>query len=171
MKIFYRGVRLKEHQIEDFLKNGMTYYWKNPEQSINDLFHALQKHHRIKKLGTSELVRDLILEASKEYRLQIYGSESRENAESYARATPELIFEALRFSGIEYVKIMRFLNERYGEPHLVTFYDKSEPTYIQEINKTFGKFIPPERISTIEKVDIDKPDPYMKKLRDSVQTL
>ncbi|MCV0393701.1 MAG: hypothetical protein K5790_10505 [Nitrosopumilus sp.] len=168
MKVMYRGVRLEEHEVDYVLENGMKYYWNSPEDAITDIFRALERNHKISKLGNNYCIRNFILEASRLNRLQIYATEVKENAESYARATPEIIYETLQIAGVEYKKNINYLNKWFGVPHIVTFCIDSQPSYIEEINKQVGTFISPEFITSIEKVDITKPDPYLEKLRCSV---
>lgn len=161
----YRGLRLKDWQKEDYLKYGMSYYWKEPKQAINDIFRALEINHKISQLGRNGLLRSLIMEGAEMDRLQVFGTESRTNAESYAKATPELIFLVLDYSRVERRKIIKYLNNTYGLPHIVTFNIEAPPTFTEEINKTCGIIIPPEFIVSIEPVDISKPDPYLQTLK------
>jgi len=159
MKIMYRGVRLKETEVDWVLRNGMEYYWKTPEEAIYDIFRAMNTYKITNKLVKNGMLQCRIMEGAKLGRLQLYGSEEKYIAESYARGTPELINITLENGLVDRKKITKYLNERYGLPHVITFNINAEPTYSPEINKVCGYFIPPEFIVSIEKVDVTKKDP------------
>ena len=159
MKVMYRGVRLRESSVDWVRKNGMEYYWKEPEQAINHVFNAIEHFKIMKILVRNGMLKCRILEGAKLGRLQIYGSEEKYLAESYARRTPELIDITLENGLIDKDRIIEYLDNRYGLPHVVTFCIDAEPTYSTEINKICGHFIPPEFITDIEPVDMTKEDP------------
>lgn len=159
MKRIYRGVRLNEYDAYHLKDNGMNYYWKNPEEAIGDVFYAIKVHKIMKHMATNGMLEWRIMEASHELRNQIFGSEDRTIAESYARDTPELIFLTLSNGLVSTDKIQKYLNKRYGLPHLVTFEIDEPSSTIPDINKRVGKFIPPEQIIEVEKIDMTKPDP------------
>lgn len=162
-KILYRGIRLRyDNSVEQLRKNGMKYYWNNPEFAISDIFSALSYFHKISQLGRNQMLRAYILEASRASRLQIWATEDKTNAESYARCTPELIWLTLRAVCIEKPKISKFLDTFYGKPHVVTFKTDEEHN---GINLTIGTFIPPDKIINVEPVDLTKPDPYFQTLK------
>jgi hypothetical protein len=157
MKVMYRGVRLHEYQVEEILQSGMTYYWENPERCINDIFYAIGSHQLNKKLAKSGLFESVIREGSKKERLQLYGSNEKYIAESYARGTPELIHITLEYGGVKKETIRKYLDRIYGLPHLVTF-NVVEDIH-EGINTCLGNFIAPEFIVSVEPVDITKKDP------------
>lgn len=159
-KTLYRGVRLSGRNgslPSQIRENGMKYYWSEPADAIKDIFKALEKFNKISKIGIKPILRNYILEAGRINRLQIWATEDKLNAESYARATPELIFLALD-QVVERKLVTDYLNSFYGEPHVVTFQVDAKPEY-DNINICFGKFVPAENIVSIEPVDITKPDP------------
>lgn len=164
MKQMYRGVRIKKGYENDVLLNGMDYYWKNPEEAVSDIFYTMKKFNIQNKLSRNGMLECRIKEASSMDRLQIYGSEEKYVAESYARATPELIYLTLQNGLIKESKITEYLNKRYGLPYVVTFNIDAQPTYFSEINKKVGFHISPEFIVSVEPVDITKEDPVMVKL-------
>lgn len=159
MKIMYRGVRLKEHQIDETLKNGMKYYWSDPEESIRDVFKAIKTHNILRKLVNNGMLECRITEGSEKSRNQIFCTEDKRIAESYARDTPELIFLTLQNGLISIEKTHNYLNKTYGLPHIVEFKINSPKTPVPEINKRIGEFVPPENIIDIKQVDLTKPDP------------
>lgn len=159
MKQMYRGVRLKDNQKKDILTNGMKYYWSNAEEAVHDIFYAIKSNNIMNKIVKNNMLECRINEAVDMNRIQLYGTEDKIIADSYARDTPELIFLTLQNGLISQEKIQSYLNKRYGLPHVVTFNIDSQPTYPPEINKTLGNFIAPEFITEIEQVDLTKPDP------------
>lgn len=166
LKTVYRGMRI--HGTEDarsILNQGMSYYWKDSEHAINDIFRVLEKFHKIKKLGNTPILRNHVLEASRSRRLQIWGTQSKDNANSYARHSPELIFLVLCDIGLLRSQINSYLNERYGEPHIVTFTVEEPDDGFCRINEVYGRVVPPENIQCIEKIDLTQPDPHIAMLR------
>lgn len=165
----YRGVRLGgRYQDVDDLKNyGMKYYWNNAHDAIADIYRLLYHFKKISKLGRVPLLRDYILEAGREYRIQMFATVEKENAMSYAANTPELIGEVAYAAGLDLKQKIRYLNNFYGKPYVVKF--KVELEIGASINTPIGKFIPNYDILEIEPVDITKPDPWIKRLNDSVK--
>jgi hypothetical protein len=147
----------------------MRYYWGSSEYAIQDIFEALRKTHTLDQLGKGggwgDMLRRYILEASRPQRMQIWATEDKENAESYARATPELIFLVLDVAGLKREEIQRYLNRKYGKPHVVAFRDgESADTTFHQINIGCGLLIEPEKILEVNPVKTDGPDPYLTKL-------
>ena len=168
MKTVYRGVRIRGDldDVRRILDTGMDYYWKNAEESVNEIFRALERFHKISKLGNTPLLRSHLLEACRTSRLQVWGTQDKNNANSYARFTPELIFLVLRDVGIQKEVIKKYLSERFGEPYVVTFsVDLIDDGFCQ-LNTTYGRFIPPEMIQCIERVDVTQPDPHLAIFKD-----
>ena len=158
-------IKSSDGGVNSILQHGMEYYWKDSEHAVNDIFRALEKFHRIKKLGNTPILRDHILEASRPNRLQIWGTNDKNNADSYARNSPELIFLTLDDIGIPRKENYKYLNERYGEPYIVTFtVDLSDRTFLG-INEVYGRLVQPENIQCIEKIDLTQPDPFFAKLQ------
>lgn len=167
MKNVYRGMRIRsEEKAKSLLEYGMYYYWENSELAVHDIFRALEKFHKMKKLGYSPLVRNYLLEACRPNRLQIWGTQDKNNANSYARASPELIYLILDQICETKEQVRKYLNERFGEPYVVTFTVDQPNNGHCEINIGYGRFVEPERIQSVEKIDISKPDPYFAKFHE-----
>ena len=160
MKTLYRGVRLRKYELDELKTRGMRYYWGEPQSAISDIFRALTRTHKISRLGRSEVLRSLIIEASRPTRLQLWATDDKDNANSYSRHTPELIFLALDFAGVERKKVLSYLNSFYGKPHIVTFRVEQD---ITSLNQIVGNFVSSEQIIDVEPVDVTKPDPHMQK--------
>jgi hypothetical protein len=163
MKIMYRGIRVKEGRTDSILKDGMS-SWKNPEHATRDVFRAIKTHHILSKLVKNGMLESRIMEAVNSYRVQLFATEDKDNAFSYARDTPELIYLTLQNGLISKERIHKYLDRVYGLPHVVTFSIDAQPTYQPEINKGIGTWIAPEYIVGIEKVDMTKPDPMHVKI-------
>ena len=146
------------------LKDGMSYYWKDAEEAVQEIFRVCEKFKSIKKLGYTPLLRDHVLEACRPNRLQIWGTVNKDNANSYARASPELIFLVLDVVCKWKKEVNQYLNERFGVPHVVTF-EVGNMVRDTDVNNSYGRFIEPERIISVEKVDMTQPDPHFAKFR------
>ncbi len=164
MTIMYRGVRLSDFEVNDIEKNGMRYYWEEPDKAVRDIFRALERFNKISKLGNTPLLRDYILEVTRLSRLQIWATDDKDNANSYSRATPEIIFLVLDSVGVERKDVYRYLNYKYGDPYVVKFHADVNAN----INVVCGKLIEPENIISIEKVNTNEEDPFMKRFRQTV---
>lgn len=163
MRTLYRGCRLRD---VNFVKeNGMKYYWDGPKAAVSDVIHTIERLHKLSKFKTNYWVREYIIEASGEGRIQLWATEDRLMAESYARDTPELMMLVLRNLGIYREQRRRILDKEYGKPYVVSFTDDKDKTTYNDINVACGKFIPPERILSVEPVDVTQPDQYMVRLR------
>lgn len=167
MKTVYRGMRIRsEEEAKSLLEFGMSYYWENSENAVHDIFRALERFHKMRKLGYSPLIRSHLLEACRPNRLQIWGTGDKNNANSYARCSPELMYLLLDQICDTRKQVMNYLNERFGLPYVVTFtVDQPDDGRIH-INETYGRFIEPERIQSVELVDITRPDPHLALFRD-----
>lgn len=167
MKTVFRGMRIRsEENAKLLLDEGMNYYWENSEKAVHDIFRALEKFHKIRQLGNNAGLRGFILEACRPNRLQIWGTQSKNNANSYARASPELLYLVLD-QICEYKKqVNNYLNQRFGLPYVVTFTIDEPDNGFCDINSTYGRFIEPERIQCVEKVDTTKPDPHLAIFKD-----
>lgn len=146
------------------LNDGMYYYWRDSEQAVHDIFRALEKFHKMKKLGYTPLLRNYLLEACRPNRLQIWGTANKNNANSYARNSPELMYLVLDLICTFTKEVKDYLNERFGQPFVVTF-TADLPENFCNVNYTFGRFIEPERILCIEQIDTTAPDPHFAMLR------
>jgi len=161
LRTLYRGVRLTEPP--DTLKRyGMRYYWRGTDDAVSAIFEALERTHSISKLGRTPLLRMLVTEAARPKRIQIWGTEVKENAQSYARGTPELIFLTLDAAKVPLDVRRRFIEQYYGKPYVVEFTDGKHQSKLRAINEACGNFIEAERIISVEPVEVNTPDPYMK---------
>lgn len=147
------------------LNDGMYYYWKDAEESVNDIFRACEKFHGIRKLGYTPMLRNLILEGCRHNRLQIWGTQDKNNANSYARNSPELMYLVLDLICTYKNEVLDYLQEIYGDPYVVTFTVDEEDKGFCSINEVYGRYVEPERILSVEKVDITKPDPHFAMLK------
>lgn len=169
LKTMYRGVRMTKHQLEICKNDGMTYYWETAEQVVSDIFRALQDNHKLKKLGNEPHLREFILEGTRQGRIQMFATDDKKNANSYARWTPELIFLALDWVGIPRKDLQKYLNKRYGTPYIVTFEMNVEHPEILLNNERIGHSVPADWIKDIEEVDLNSKDPLYESWSSIVQ--
>lgn len=156
-RIMFRGVRLRDFQLENLQKDGMSHCWTDPSKAIAEIYRALEKFHKISKLGRSYILRDKILEIARPTRSQIWCTQDKYNAISYARACPEIISDTLFYAGVDTTRVQKYLQEHFGNPYVITF-EAPEPTF--GINTVIGRHVPIENIISIEEIDMKKPDPY-----------
>lgn len=156
-------------EAKSLLNDGMYYYWENSEKAVHDIFRALERFHKIRKLGNSPLLRSHLLEACRPNRLQIWGTEDKNNANSYARCSPELMYLVLDQICETKKQVMNYLNERFGLPYVVTFTMDLPDNEKVGINESYGRFIEPERIQSVERVDTTRPDPHLALFREEKQ--
>ncbi len=154
--LMYRGVRTHDPSL--FKINGMKYYWETTTDAVIDVVRVLADHDKLSCLDNKDyMIKSVIDEASNINRIQLWGANNYNLAASYSYDTPELIFIMLKHFDIEPSHIRKYLDKKYGLPHVVTFI-KPEYAY-HGINEQLGDFIPPEDIISVDMVDTTLPDP------------
>ena len=139
----------------------MSYYWETPKAAVTDVIRTLERLHKLGKFQTNRWIRQYIIEAAGEGRIQLWATEDKMMAESYASDTPELIMLLLSNVGFNRVQRRKKLDALYGKPYVVTFLDDNEKRQAPDFNIPCGKFVQPERVLSVEPVDISKPDIYL----------